>query len=150
MRNQRPVIRQASSGFKRVLTLWDLVLFGLAFVGPTARIRCSALRAVKSHGHLPLVYMIAMLAMSLTAISYGRMAAAFPESGSTYAYASRALHPVVGFFAGWGMILDYILIPLLSVIFVGLTANKLAPADPLYCLGYPDFLLYHRNQFARH
>ncbi len=121
-----------TSGLRRVLTLWDLVLFGLAFVGPTAPYSMFGIATVKSYGHLPLVYLIAMLAMSLTAISYGRMAAVFPESGSTYAYASRALHPNVGFFAGWGMILDYILIPLLSVIFVGLTASKLVPQIPYF------------------
>jgi putrescine importer len=70
--------------------------------------------------------------MSLTAISYGRMAASYPEAGSTYAYASKALHANAGFFAGWGMILDYILIPLLSVIYVGLTANKLVPQIPYF------------------
>ena len=121
-----------AGGFKRVLTLWDLVLFGLAFVGPTAPYSMFGIATVKSHGHLPLVYLIAMLAMSLTAISYGRMAAAFPEAGSTYSYATKALHPNIGYFAGWGMILDYILIPLLSVIFVGLTAAKLVPQIPYW------------------
>jgi amino acid transporter len=117
-------------GFKRVLSLWDLVLFGLAFVGPTAPYSMFGIGTVKSLGHLPLAYAIAMLAMSLTAISYGRMAAAYPEAGSTYVYATKALNPHAGYFAGWGMILDYILIPLLSVIFVGLTANKLVPQVP--------------------
>jgi len=41
-----------------------------------------------------------LVAMSLTAISYGRMAVAFPDAGSTYAYASKALHPHAGYFAG--------------------------------------------------
>ncbi len=117
-------------GFKRVLSLWDLVLFGLAFVGPTAPYSMFGIGTVKSFGHLPLVYLIAMLAMSLTAISYGRMAAAFPDAGSTYVYASKALHPHAGYFAGWVMILDYILIPMLSVIFVALTASKLVPQVP--------------------
>jgi amino acid transporter len=120
----------SSAGFKRVLTLWDLVLFGLAFVGPTAPYSMFGIATAKSQGHLPLVYLIAMFAMSLTAISYGRMAATFPEAGSTYAYASKGLHPNIGYFAGWAMILDYILIPLLSVIFVGLTASKLVPQVP--------------------
>ena len=120
----------STGGFKRVLSLWDLVLFGLAFVGPTAPYSMFGIATVKSQGHLPLVYLIAMLAMSLTALSYGRMSAAFPEAGSTYAYASKALHPNVGYFAGWVMILDYILIPLLSVIYVGLTASKLVPQVP--------------------
>lgn len=117
-------------GFKRVLSLRDLVLFGLAFVGPTAPYSMFGIATVKSHGHLALVYLIAMLAMGFTAISYGRMSAAYPQAGSTYVYASRALHPAVGFFAGWSMVLDYILVPMLSVIFVGLTASKIWPAVP--------------------
>jgi amino acid transporter len=121
-----------NGGFKRVLSLWDLVLFGLAFVGPTAPYSMFGIATVKSQGHLPLVYLLAMVVMSLTAISYGRMAAAYPEAGSTYVYASKGLHPYLGFLAGWGMILDYVLIPLLSVIYVGLTANKLVPQVPYW------------------
>ncbi len=120
----------AEGGFKRVLSLRDLVLFGIAFVGPTAPYSMFGIATVKSQGHLPLVYLIAMVAMSFTAVSYGRMAAAFPEAGSTYVYASKALHPAAGFLAGWAMTLDYILIPMLSVIFVGLTANKVWPEAP--------------------
>ncbi len=119
-----------TSQFKRVLTLRDLVIFGLAFVGPTAPYSMFGIASVKSGGHLPLVYLLAMIAMSFTAISYGRMAAAFPAAGSTYVYAAKALHPGAGFLAGWAMTMDYILIPMLSVIFVGLTANKVWPQVP--------------------
>lgn len=121
---------QSESGFKRVLSLWDLVLFGIAFVGPTAPYALFGIVTTKSHGHIPLVYLIAMVAMSFTAISYGRMAVTFPESGSTYAFASKALHPNIGYFAGWGMILDYILIPLLSIIYVSLMASQFVPEVP--------------------
>lgn len=113
-----------------MLSLRDLVLFGLAFVGLTAPYSMFGIATVRSQGHLALVYLIAMLAMTFTAISYGRMAAAFPEAGSTYVYASRALHPIMGFFAGWSMVLDYILVPMLSVIFVGLTASRIWPEVP--------------------
>src|SRR5580704_10330565 len=97
------------SGLRPVLSLWALVLFGLAFVGPTAPYTFFGVGAVESHGHFAMVYLIAMIAVSFTAASYGKMAAAFPEAGSTYAYASRAIHPVAGYFAGWVMILDYLL-----------------------------------------
>jgi putrescine importer len=124
------VAPKSGDGFKRVLSLRDLVVFGIAFVGPTAPYSMFGLATVKSQGHLPLVYLIAMFAMGFTAFSYGRMAAAFPEAGSTYSYVAKALHPAIGFFAGWAMILDYILIPMLSVIFVGLTAQKVWPGVP--------------------
>jgi amino acid transporter len=125
-----PKTAASSSEFKRVLTLSDLVLFGLAFIGPTAPYSMFGLATVKSQGHLPLVYLLAMIAMSFTAISYGRLATTWPEAGSTYTYVTKALHPTVGYFAGWAMILDYLLIPLLSVIFVALTANKVWPEAP--------------------
>ena len=90
----------AGGSFKRVLSLWDLVLFGIALVSPTAPYALFGIVAEKSKGHVPLVYLVAMVAMSFTAISYGRMALAYPEAGSTYTFASRALHPNLGFFAG--------------------------------------------------
>lgn len=116
--------------FRPVLSLWALVLFGLAFVGPTAPYTFFGVGSVKSHGHFALVYLIAMLAISFTAVSYGRMSAAFPEAGSTYAYASRAIHPVAGYLAGWVMILDYLLMPMLCVIIAAVTSNKLIPSVP--------------------
>jgi putrescine importer len=112
------------------LSLWALVLFGLAFVGPTAPYTFFGVGALQSQGHFAMVYLIAMIAVSFTAASYGKMAAAFPEAGSTYAYASKAIHPVVGYLAGWIMILDYILMPMLCVIIVGATSHKLLPAIP--------------------
>ena len=120
----------AGVGFKPVLSLSALVLFGLAFVGPTAPYTFFGVGAVQSRGHFALVYLIAMVAISFTAVSYGKMAGAFPEAGSTYAYASKAIHPVVGYLAGWVMILDYLLMPMLCVIIVGVTSNKLVPSIP--------------------
>lgn len=113
-----------------VLSLGALVLFGLAFVGPTAPYTFFGVGAVESRGHFALVYLIAMIAVSFTALSYGKMATAFPEAGSAYAYASKAIHPVIGYFAGWVMILDYILMPMLCVIIAGPTSHKLVPAIP--------------------
>jgi amino acid transporter len=121
---------KSQSGLKPVLPLWALVLFGLAFVGPTAPYTFFGVGAVQSQGHFAMVYLIAMIAVSFTAASYGKMAAAFPEAGSTYSYASKAIHPVVGYLAGWVMILDYILMPMLCVIIVGATSHKLLPAIP--------------------
>jgi amino acid transporter len=83
-----------------------------------------------SRGHAALSYLVAVVAMLFTAMSYGRMAAAFPSAGSTYTYARRALGDHVGFLAGWAMILDYVLVPLLSAVYVALTAVRLAPQIP--------------------
>jgi amino acid transporter len=85
-----------------------------------------------SRGHAALSYLIAMVAMLFTAGSYAKMATAYPSAGSTYTYVQKTLSPYAGFLAGWAMILDYILIPLESVIYAALTAARLSPAVPYF------------------
>ena len=83
VQSEPAAIAAAPGSFRPVLSLWALVLFGLAFVGPTAPYTFFGVGSVKSHGHFALVYLIAMFAVSFTAVSYGRMAAAFPEAGTS-------------------------------------------------------------------
>lgn len=115
---------------KRVLSRGDLILYGLVMIGPTAPYPVYGIVQQESCGHVVLSYLVAMVAMLFTAASYGKMSGAFPSAGSTYTYAQKALNEHVGFLAGWAMLLDYFLIPLLSVIYVALTAARLAPAVP--------------------
>src|SRR5437870_930075 len=122
--------KQSPPQFKRVLTLGELVLFGITFVGPTAPFPVFGIVSSISRGHMALAYLIAMAAMLLTALSYARMAEAFPVAGSAYSYSRRALHPLAGFLAGWLMLLDYSLIPLMSVIYGPLTASRFIPQVP--------------------
>jgi putrescine importer len=116
--------------FKRVLSLRDLILYGLVILTPTASYPVYGIVQRVSHGHAALAYLVAMVAMLFTAASYGKMAGAFPTAGSTYTYAQRSLNDHVGFLAGWAMILDYFLIPLLSVVYAGLTAARFLPRVP--------------------
>jgi putrescine importer len=113
-----------------VLTRWDLVIYGLTILTPMAAFPVFGIVQQVSHGQAALAYLAAMVAMLFTAASYGRMAAAFPNAGSTYTYAQRALERRIGFLAGWSMILDYVLVPLLSAVYVSLTANRLFPQVP--------------------
>ncbi|MGE5645392.1 MAG: APC family permease [Acidobacteriota bacterium] len=128
-------MEQATTGaerphFKRVLKRRDLILYGLAMLTPTAAYPVYGIVQSASHGHAALSYLVAMVAMLFTAASYGKMAGAYPSAGSTYTYAQNALNPHVGFLAGWAMLLDYFLIPLLSVIYPALTAARLFPSIP--------------------
>jgi len=120
------------STLKPVMSLRALVLYGLVILTPTAPFPVFGLVQQTSRGHAVLSYVIAMVAMLFTAMSYGKMSGAFPSAGSTYTYASKTLHPFIGFLAGWSMILDYMLIPLLSVIYAALTANRMMPSVPYF------------------
>lgn len=115
---------------KRILSRGDLVLYGLVILTPTAPYPVYGLVQQQTNGHAALAYLVAMTAMLFTAASYGKMSGAFPAAGSTYTYARRALNEHVGFLAGWAMILDYLLIPLVSIIYAALTAQRLIPKIP--------------------
>ncbi len=117
---------------KRILSRRDLILYGLVILTPTAPYPVYGIVQQTSHGYAALSYLVAMVAMLFTAASYGKMSGVFPSAGSTYTYVQNALNPQVGFLAGWAMILDYFLIPLLSVIYAALTANRLLPQIPYW------------------
>src|SRR5215471_12670424 len=102
----------AETHFKRVLYRRDLILYGLVILTPTAPYPVYGIVQQTSHGHAALSYLVAMAAMLFTAASYGKMSSVFPSAGSTYTYVQNAFSPHAGFLAGWAMILDYFLIPL--------------------------------------
>ena len=136
--------------FKRVLSRGDLILYGLVILTPTAPYPVYGIVQQVSQGHAALSYLVAMVAMLFTAASYGKMSGAFPSAGSTYTYAQRALNEHVGFLAGWAMMLDYFLIPLLSVIYVALTAERLLPQVPYWVWAALSHCRHYAHQRARH
>lgn len=115
---------------RRVLTLWDLVFYGLVLIQPIAAVPLFGIADRLSRGHVVTTILIAMVAMMLTAFSYGRMAAVYPASGSAYTYVGRGLNPYLGFLTGWAMMLDYLVIPIINIIYGSLTLNRLIPSVP--------------------
>ena len=59
---------------KRVLSLWDLVYYGIILTSPIAAVPLFGEAQVLSHGHAVTTLLLAMIAMSVTAVSFGRMA----------------------------------------------------------------------------
>lgn len=81
-------------------------------------------------GHVVTTILIAMVAMLFTAVSYGRMARIYPSAGSAYTYVGRELHPVLGYVVGWSMLMDYILNPIICVIWCSAAARNVLPQIP--------------------
>jgi len=71
-----------------------------------------------------------MFAMLFTAISYGRMASAYPSAGSAFTYVGREIHPALGYVTGWSMAMDYVLNPLICTILCGKFAMNFFPEIP--------------------
>src|SRR5438046_7405327 len=109
---------------RRVLTLWDLVFHGIVLIQPIAPVPLYGVAQKLSNGHFATIILIAMFAMMITAVSYGRMAALYPAAGSAYTYVGRGLNPHLGFLAGWAMFLDYLLQPLINTIWISTALHE--------------------------
>jgi hypothetical protein len=63
---------------KRSLGLRSVVLFGLAYLAPMIVLATFGVLAQKTHGTVPTGYLLALVALLFTAMSYGKMSARFP------------------------------------------------------------------------
>lgn len=124
-------VTDATPHLRRVLTLWDLIFYGLILIQPTAPIPLFGVAQKLSNGQTVTTILVAMVAMMVTAFSYGRMASVYPSAGSAYTYVGRTLSPHLGFLIGWAMLLDYILQPLLCTIWIAAAIHsRYAPQLP--------------------
>ncbi|MFI5645535.1 APC family permease [Kitasatospora sp. NPDC051705] len=119
---------QAPPGaLRRSLGVRDLVVYGLLFIAPMAPVGVFGVLDARSHGAVAAVYLVATVAMGLTAFSYAQMVRAVPQTGSVFAYARAGLGEGPGFIAGWMAMLDYLLIPAVAYLFSGIALHSLVP-----------------------
>jgi amino acid transporter len=78
--------------------------------------------------------LIAMVAMLFTAVSYGKMARAYPSAGSAYTYVGQEIHPSLGYVTGWAMLMDYILNPLICTVICSKLTQNILPGVPYWAL----------------
>jgi amino acid transporter len=109
------------------LTVWDLVFYGLIVIQPTAPMPLFGVVSQVAQGHVVTTILIAMVAMLLTAVSYGRMARVYPSAGSAYAYVRGEFGNFAGYLTGWGIVLDYLLNPLICTIWCSKAASNILP-----------------------
>ena len=115
---------------RRALGLWDLILYGLIVIQPTAPMPVYGVMSVRSHGYAVVTVLLAMIAMLFTAMSYGKMASAYPSAGSAFTYVGREIHPALGYLTGWSMAMDYMLNPLICTILCSKFAMNFFPEIP--------------------
>jgi putrescine importer len=127
----------------RSLKLRDLVIMGIILVQPTAPMPLFGVVQTEAKGHVVTAVLIAMVAMLFTAMSYGRMARAYPSAGSAYTYVGNEMHPGLGFLTGWSMLLDYVINPVICTIWCAKAAGNIAPSIP-----YPAWALFFALLFT--
>lgn len=90
-------------------------------LGPVAEVTDNA---------VPGAYVITLVCMLFTALSYGRMTRRYPVAGSAYTYSQQTFGGTVGFLTGWSLMLDYLLLPMINYLLLGLYLNVYVPSIP--------------------
>ena len=127
---------QAAAGapaqLKRTLKLRHLVFIGLAYMAPLAVFDMFGIVSDVTDGHVPLAYLVVIVAVLFTAFSYSRMVRFFPIAGSAYTYAKEAINPHLGFLVGWAATLDYLLLPMINAILSAIYMGAVFPDVPFW------------------
>ncbi|MDR1496009.1 MAG: APC family permease [Clostridiales Family XIII bacterium] len=91
------------------LSARDLIFYCLAFMTPAAAALVYGKAQAAAHGALAGSYLVAIVLIFLTLLSYRRLNRAFHEGGSVFLYAGHGIHRRAGLFTGWAALLFYIM-----------------------------------------
>lgn len=120
------------TSLRRILGLPALVFFGLVYMVPLTVFTTYGVVTQITGGRTAAAYVITLLAMIFTALSYSVMVRKYPIAGSAYSYASLSFGPGIGFLAGWSLLLDYLFLPMINYLVIGLFLNLAFPAVPAW------------------
>jgi putrescine importer len=119
---------------RRVLGLPSLVLFGLVYMVPLTVFTTYGIVTETTGGRLAVAYVVTLVAMVFTARSYARMSAAYPVAGSAYTYSQKSFGAPVGFLTGWSLLLDYLFLPMINYLVIGIYLEAAVPAIPAWVI----------------
>lgn len=117
---------------QRVLGIPSLLFFGLAYMVPMTVFSTYGIVTNVTEGHLAGAYVITTVAMLFTALSYASIVRSVPTAGSAYGYARTAFGPGIGFVTGWALMIDYLLLPMVNYMLLGLYINAQFPQIPAW------------------
>ncbi|MBS1907115.1 MAG: APC family permease [Actinobacteria bacterium] len=133
-------LAQGGGTLKRNLGLWAIVGLGLGYMTPTVVFDTFGMVGRDTGNAVPAAYLVALVVMVFTAISYGKIASAIPSAGSAYTYVRESIHPNLGFMVGWTSLIDYVLLPMVNCLIIKSYLEALFPEVPawiwvvLYCV----------------
>lgn len=122
----------SSTEFSRTLTLFPLVVLGLAYMAPMTVFSTYGVAAQATQGMVPAAYVTALVAMLFTAYSYGRMVKVYPSAGSAYTYTQKTISPHLGFLVGWSVLMDYLFLPMINFLLAGAFLHAAFPVIPAW------------------
>ena len=127
-----PLLTDTEGNLRRALGLPSLVLFGLVYIVPLTVFTTYGIVTQTTGGRLPIAYIVTLVAMGFTALSYARMVVAYPVAGSAYTYTQKTFGAPLGFLTGWSLLLDYLFLPMLNYLVIGIYLEAAFPAVPAW------------------
>lgn len=127
-----PLLTEDEGQLRRALSLPSLVLFGLVYIVPLTVFTTYGIVTETTGGRLPVAYIVTLVAMGFTALSYARMAVAYPVAGSAYIYTQKTFGAPLGFLTGWSLLLDYLFLPMLNYLVIGIYLEAAFPDIPAW------------------
>ncbi|WP_185277795.1 APC family permease [Leifsonia shinshuensis] len=137
-----------SGTLRRNLGLWAIVGLGLGYMTPTVVFDTFGIVSDETSGAVPAAYLVALIVMMFTAVSYGKMAGAIPSAGSAYTYVRESIHPNLGFMVGWTSLIDYVLLPMVNCLIIRLYLEQVFPDVPgwiwvvIYCAAVTTLIYF--------
>lgn len=122
--------QKETTSLKRSLKLSHVVILGLGYLTPMTVFDTFGIVSQETGGHVPMAYLLALVAMLFTASSYGKMVKEFPVAGSAYSYTRNTINPHVGFLVGWLSLLDYLFLPMINVLLTKIYGSAAFPEVP--------------------
>jgi amino acid transporter len=88
---------------REAIGLREVIFQSITHMAPAAAVAFSIPFGISfGGGATPLAVLFALIGSLFVAVSIAQLARHLPSAGSFYTYASRSLHPGVGFLVGWG------------------------------------------------
>ena len=111
--NLDAILATAASDRKRLnsnaLGAFSLTLLGVASVVGAGIFVVTGDAAAHYAGPAVVIsFVLAGIVAALTALCYAELASSIPAAGSTYSYAFAAFGPLIGWFIGWDLLLEYL------------------------------------------
>lgn len=128
----QPLVADEPVHLKRALGVVSLTLFGLVYLVPLTAFATYGIVTEMTGGRVATAYIVTLVVMLFTALSYAAMVRAYPVSGSAYTYTQRSFGRHAGFLSGWALILDYLFLPMINYLLIGIYMSAEFPTVPAW------------------
>ena len=99
-------VSQESHGLRRAVGVWGSYTWGYADVGADVYVALGIVMAA-AQGATNVAFLFAGLVYVMVGLAYTELAAAYPMAGGGQFYVLRGLGDLLGFTAGWAVLLDF-------------------------------------------